>query len=150
MASKIQEKLTPQAHQTLAFAHEEAQNFNHKYIGDEHILLGLVRARGSAAGKLLWRLGLEIELARSMVGRLTDDNKQGTSKTPALATSTEQIFKNAAEKATRAGHNQVGTGHLLLAIADENDSIAMRTLDHFGISSERLQSYIVELTEGVN
>jgi ATP-dependent Clp protease ATP-binding subunit ClpA len=59
MSSKF-EKFSERARKVLTLAQEEAQRFNHNYIGTEHILLGLVREGEGVAAKVLGNLGVEL------------------------------------------------------------------------------------------
>ena len=45
------EKFSERARRVLSLAQEEAQRFNHNYIGTEHILLGLVRETEGVAAR---------------------------------------------------------------------------------------------------
>jgi ATP-dependent Clp protease ATP-binding subunit ClpC len=56
--------LSDQAKHALAFAAEEAERFRHRYIGTEHLLLGLLRAENSIAAAILGSLGLRLEATR--------------------------------------------------------------------------------------
>ena len=47
------DKFTERARRVLSLAQEEAQRFNHNYIGTEHLLLGLVREGDGLAAKVL-------------------------------------------------------------------------------------------------
>ena len=66
MASRF-EKFSEKARRVLSLAQEEAQRFNHTYIGTEHILLGLVRETDGVAAKVLNNLGVELNKVRSAV-----------------------------------------------------------------------------------
>src|SRR5438067_1998363 len=61
------DKFTERARKTLQLAQEEAQRFNHNYIGTEHILLGLVREGDGVAARVLNNLGIELHKVRSAV-----------------------------------------------------------------------------------
>lgn len=61
------EKFTPRARKVLTLAQEEAQRFNHNYIGTEHLLLGLLREGDGVAAKVLDNLGIELHKVRSAV-----------------------------------------------------------------------------------
>jgi len=66
MASRF-EKFSERARRVLSLAQEEAQRFNHNYIGTEHILPGLVRESEGTAAKVLAGLGIELTKIRSAV-----------------------------------------------------------------------------------
>ena len=59
------DKFTERARKVLQLAQEEAQRFNHNYIGTEHLLLGLVREGDGVAAKVLGNLGVELNKVRS-------------------------------------------------------------------------------------
>ena len=61
------DKFTERARRVLTLAQEEAQRFNHNYIGTEHLLLGLVREGDGVAAKVLANLGVELNKVRSAV-----------------------------------------------------------------------------------
>ena len=61
------EKFSERARRVLSLAQEEAQRFNHNYIGTEHILLGLVRETEGVAARVLLNLNVELVKVRSAV-----------------------------------------------------------------------------------
>jgi len=61
------DKFTERARKVLSLAQEEAQRFQHNYIGTEHLLLGLVREGEGVAAKVLSNLGVELNKVRSAV-----------------------------------------------------------------------------------
>src|SRR5256885_1122193 len=61
------DKFTERARKVLSLAQEEAQRFQHNYIGTEHLLLGLVREGEGGAAKVLNNLGVELIKVRSAV-----------------------------------------------------------------------------------
>jgi ATP-dependent Clp protease ATP-binding subunit ClpC len=56
-----------EARLALDFALEEARKLEHRYIGTEHLLLGLLRVNETAAAKALGALGLDEEKVRAAV-----------------------------------------------------------------------------------
>src|SRR6267143_601680 len=61
------DKFTERARKVLQLAQEEAQRFNHNYIGTEHLLLGLVREGEGIAAGVLESLGVSLDKVRSQV-----------------------------------------------------------------------------------
>ena len=59
------EKFSERARRVLSLAQEEAQRFNHNYIGTEHILLGLVRETEGVAARVLSGLSVDLGKVRS-------------------------------------------------------------------------------------
>lgn len=68
--------LTPRAKRVIDLAYDEARNLNNNYIGTEHLLLGLIREGDGLAGRVLAKLGVELEKARREVMALQDNETQ--------------------------------------------------------------------------
>lgn len=68
--------LTPRAKRVIDLAYDEARNLNNNYIGTEHLLLGLIREGDGLAGRVLAKLGVELERARREVMSLQDNETQ--------------------------------------------------------------------------
>lgn len=66
-------QLTPRAKRVIDLAYDEARNLNNNYIGTEHLLLGLIREGDGLAGRVLAKLGVELDRARREVGALQDN-----------------------------------------------------------------------------
>src|SRR5436309_8465945 len=60
-------KFTERARKVLTLAQEEAQRFQHNYIGTEHLLLGLVREGEGVAAKVLTNLGIQLSDVRAAI-----------------------------------------------------------------------------------
>ena len=56
--------LSPEAKTVLAFAAEESERLHHRYLGTEHLLLGLLRQEKSVAAEILYEQGLRIDKVR--------------------------------------------------------------------------------------
>jgi hypothetical protein len=62
--------LTPAAKRVIELAIDEARSLGHRYIGTEHILLGLLREGENVGGAVLESLGVTLAVARREVVRL--------------------------------------------------------------------------------
>lgn len=58
------ERFSEQAHRVVDLAREEAEGLGHRYLGPEHLLLGVLREGASGAALLLWAHGVGLEAAR--------------------------------------------------------------------------------------
>ncbi len=79
--------LTPRAKRVIDLAYDEARNLNNNYIGTEHLLLGLIREGDGLAGRVLAKLGVELEKARREVMALQDNETQSKSGSGSRAAS---------------------------------------------------------------
>jgi ATP-dependent Clp protease ATP-binding subunit ClpC len=69
--------LTNEAKRVLAYAAEEADRFEHKHIGSEHLLLGLLREDGAFAAQLLTSQGLSLDRARKIASKWQQNSTGG-------------------------------------------------------------------------
>ena len=79
-------QLTPRAKRVIDLAYDEARQLNNNYIGTEHLLLGLIREGEGLAGRVLAKLGVDLERTRREVMALQDtDASSGSSSGPSSA-----------------------------------------------------------------
>ena len=72
-------QLTPRAKRVIDLAYDEARQLNNNYIGTEHLLLGLIREGEGLAGRVLNKLGVDLERTRREVMQIQDAEPQGGS-----------------------------------------------------------------------
>src|SRR5690554_1304240 len=65
---------TSRAKKVLEFAMAEARDFNHSYVGTEHLLLGLLREEKGIAAQVLNSLGVTLEEARAETLKVLGSN----------------------------------------------------------------------------
>ena len=66
------ERFGEQAHLVLDLARDEAERCGHRYLGPEHVLLGVLAEGQSAAARVLRAHGVELAAARAEVRHLAD------------------------------------------------------------------------------
>src|SRR5207245_4113825 len=64
------ERFTDRARKVMQLANQEAQRFNHEYIGTEHILLGLVKEGTGVAANVLKNLDIDLRKIRMEVEKI--------------------------------------------------------------------------------
>lgn len=74
-------QLTPRAKRVVDLAYDEARQLSNNYIGTEHLLLALIREGEGLAGRVLAKLGVELERTRLEV-RALQDNDSGALQSP--------------------------------------------------------------------
>ncbi len=139
MASRF-EKFSERARRVLTLAQEEAQNFNHSYIGTEHILLGLLREDEGVGAKVLANLGVSLSKARSAVEFIIGRGEKPSTGEIGLTPRAKRVIELAIDEARHLGHNYIGTEHLLLGLLREGGGVAADVLDSFGITLEQTRS----------
>jgi ATP-dependent Clp protease ATP-binding subunit ClpA len=134
---------TDEARQALHLAQEEAQRFNHNYIGTEHLLLGLTRVPGSVAEWALRELGVSLDKARSAVELVIGRGDRIVLGDIGLTPRAKKVMELAVDEARRLNHHYIGTEHLLLGLIREGEGIAARVLGSLGVSLERAREQVL-------
>src|SRR5258708_34286254 len=107
------EKFTERARRVLTLAQEEAQRFNHNYIGTEHLLLGLVREGDGVAAKVLNNLGVELSKVRSAVEFIIARGEKSISAEIGLTPRPKNVIELAAAETGRPTHTPTPRDHML-------------------------------------
>ena len=139
MASRF-EKFSERARRVLSLAQEEAQRFNHNYIGTEHILLGLVRETEGVAAKVLSNLGVELSKVRSAVEFIIGRGERPSPGEIGLTPRAKKVIELAVDEARRLNHHYIGTEHLLIGIMREGEGVAAGVLDSLGVTLDKIRA----------
>src|SRR5437867_2260055 len=139
------DKFTERARKVLQLAQEEAQRFNHNYIGTEHILLGLVREGDGVAARVLNNLGIELHKVRSAVEFLIGRGDCMVMGEIGLTPRAKRVIELAVDEARRLNHHYIGTEHLLLGLVREGEGIAAGVLESLGVSLEKVRAQVIEV-----
>jgi ATP-dependent Clp protease ATP-binding subunit ClpC len=139
------DKFTERAKKVLVLAQEEAQRFNHNYIGTEHLLLGLVREGEGIAAKVLSNLGVELQKVRSAVEFIIGRGDRMVIGDISLTPRAKKVIELAVEEARRLNHNYIGTEHLLLGLVREGEGIAAGVLESLGVNLEKVRAQVIQV-----
>ncbi len=123
------------ARQSLSLAQEEARRLNHRYIGTEHLLLGLMREEKSEAAHVLTELGLSIGQLRDAVERMVGTGDRAPTSLQ-LGDQTKRVIQLAIDESKKRGHDSIGTEHLLMALVRLPDSMAAAVLEGLSVNLE--------------
>ena len=128
---------TEQAERVLQYAEQAAEHLSHGYIGSEHLLVALLR-EDCIAGEILRENGIQTEKLDELIAQLItpqkSDRRKKIQNTPRLT----HILERAETEASRYRSEKVGTEHLLLAILQETDCIAVRLINTLGVPVQKL------------
>jgi ATP-dependent Clp protease ATP-binding subunit ClpC len=142
------DKFTERARKVLSLAQEEAQRFQHNYIGTEHLLLGLVREGEGVAAKVLNNLGVELERVRSAVEFIIGRGDRIVLGEVGLTPRAKKVIELAVDEARRLNHHYIGTEHLLLGLVREGEGIAAGVLESLGVNLEKVRRATLEVLSG--
>ncbi len=134
------EKFSERARRVLSLAQEEAQRFNHNYIGTEHILLGLVRETEGVAARVLSNLGVELGKVRSAVEFIIGKGERHTPGEIGLTPRAKKVIELAVDEARRLNHHYIGTEHILIGLMREGEGVAAGVLESLGVSLDKVRA----------
>lgn len=137
------DKFTVQAKRVMSYAQEEAQRFQHNYIGTEHLLLGLIREGEGVAAKVLHSLGVELDKVRSGVEFIISRGDRIVLGEIGLTPRAKKVIQLAIDEARNMHYNYIGTEHLLLALVREGEGIAFGILTGLGVNLEKVRTQIL-------
>ncbi len=129
----------------MSLAQEEAQRFQHNYIGTEHLLLGLVREGEGVAAKVLSNLGVELNKVRSAVEFIIGRGDRIVLGEIGLTPRAKKVIELAVDEARRLNHHYIGTEHLLLGLVREGEGIAAGVLESLGVNLEKVRSQTIQV-----
>ncbi len=140
------ERFTDRARKVMALATQEAQRFNHEYVGTEHILLGLVQEGTGVGANVLKNLGVDLQKVRMEVERLAKSGPEMVTmgKLPQTPRA-KKVIEYAIEEARNLDHNYVGTEHLLLGLLREGEGVAAQVLMNMGLKLDEVREEVLHL-----
>ena len=144
MASRF-EKFSERARRVLSLAQEEAQRFNHNYIGTEHILLGLSRETNGVAAKVLSGLGIELNKVRSAIEFIIGRGETSSQGEIGLTPRSKKVIELAVDEARRMNHHYIGTEHLLVGLMREGEGVAAGVLESLGANLDKIRTETIRV-----
>ena len=159
-------RFTDRSRRTVEAAFEEARALGHDSLGDEDLLLGILRADDCIAAEALSSLGVTLEVAREESERMTSGalasvgisleeirSQAGDTFELRLPEDRKIPFSPRAKNALvwarkemrRLGDAHLGAEHVLLGILCNQDGAAVRMLGRLGVWPETLDERLFEL-----
>src|SRR5215216_3120705 len=139
------DRFTDRAKKVMNLARQEAQRFNHEYLGTEHILLGLVQEGSGVAANVLKNMGIDLNKIRTEVEKIvkTGPSMVTMGQLP-FTPRAKKVLELSMEEAGNLGHNYIGTEHLLLGLIKENEGIAAQVLINLGVKLEDVREEVLD------
>ncbi len=140
------ERFTDRARKVLQLANQEAQRFNHEYIGTEHVLLGLIKEGSGVAANVLKNLDVDLRKIRLEVEKLVQSGPDMVTmgKLPQTPRA-KKVIEYSMEEARHLNHNYVGTEHILLGLLREQEGVAAQVLMNLGLKLEDVREEVLNL-----
>jgi len=140
------ERFTDRARKVMQLANQEAQRFNHEYVGTEHILLGLIKEGSGVAANVLKNLDVDLRKIRLEVEKLVQSGPDMVTmgKLPQTPRA-KKVIEYSMEEARSLNHNYVGTEHILLGLLREQEGVAAQVLMNLGLKLEEVREEVLNL-----
>ncbi len=140
------ERFTDRARKVMQLANQEAQRFNHEYIGTEHVLLGLIKEGSGVAANVLKNLDVDLRKIRLEVEKLVQSGPDMVTmgKLPQTPRA-KKVIEYSMEEARHLSHNYVGTEHILLGLLREQEGVAAQVLMNLGLKLEEVREEVLNL-----
>lgn len=138
------DKFTDRARKVFQLANKEALRFNHEYVGDEHILLGLVRGDVGVAIGVLKMFDIDPRKIRLEVEKIVQSGPDMVTagKLPQTPRA-KKVIEYSMEEAHNLNHNHVGTEHILLGLLREQEGVAALVLTDLGLTLEKVRAMVL-------
>ena len=140
------ERFTDRARKVMHLANQEAQRFNHEYVGTEHMLLGLIKEGSGVAANVLKNLEVDLRKIRNEVEKIVQAGPEMVTmgKLPQTPRAKKAI-EYAIEEARNLNHNYVGTEHLLLGLLREQEGVAAQVLLNLNLKLDEVREEVLNL-----
>lgn len=139
------DQFNDQFRRVVATAKQETQRFHHRYLGTEHILLGLLQADGTVAAEALDSLGISVGAVRDRIEELVGTGQEDPSGQIPFTSRAKTVLALSVREARLLTHDYVGPEHLLLGLIREGKGVAVKVIAGLGVDLTRLREQVVGL-----
>ncbi len=139
----MKKSYTTSANQVLEIAREQAQNFHHRLIGTEHVLLAMVIESDGEAGKNLRAWGATPKAIREEIERYTGYGSAGKTSFMQMSPRLSMVLAYAGTLAEREGSSKIKTCHILLGLVLNEQILASVILRNLNIDLDGLRNDIL-------
>ena len=138
----MEAQFSPGVKEVIQFSREEAIRLGHSYIGTEHLLLGLIRQSDGKAIRHLKAMGIDMLRLKKAIEDSIQDNSNKTTNIGniPLTKQAEKALKITYLEAKIFKDDIIRTEHLLLSILRDEDNVASKILNQFGIDYDLFKS----------
>ena len=137
------ERFDERARQVVVVAQDESRALRHNYIGTEHLLLGLLRDQDGIAARVLDSLDITAEEVRAQIRRIVGEDDDVTTGQIPFTPRAKKVLEFSLREAESRGDDYIGTEHILLGIAAENEGVAARILLDFDVDGETIRREVL-------
>lgn len=148
----MEAKFSPRVKDVISFSREEALRIGNDFIGVEHLLLGMIREGGGMGIRLLKEFNLDLEHIRLEIEKSLLKNAKNTTSAAQqanipLVKQAERILKITYLEAKLFKSPLIGTEHLLLSILKDENNLACRILNKYGVMYDHIKEELELMLE---
>ncbi|MBD2671616.1 ATP-dependent Clp protease ATP-binding subunit [Arthrospira platensis FACHB-439] len=138
------EYFSDKAIKAVMLSQEEARRLGHNFVGTEQLLLGIIGEGTSIAAKVLSDQNLNLDNTRreieSIIGRGSGFMPPEIPFTPRA----KRVFESAMKEARQLGNNYIAPEHILLGLLQDEEGVAAKVLENFGIERRQLRTELIK------
>ena len=142
LTSEIVKPIEKQMSETLSvmkLAKEEARRIGRNIVGTEMFLLGIIGEGTSLASEVLSNLEVTMKDARMVVENLVGYGNEYFDTEIVFTKRAKRVLEKAWLNAKKMNKQRIEAVDLLLAIVDEQNSLAMKVLDSLGVDASEIK-----------
>ena len=137
-------RFTEQLRGAVVLAQEEARSLDHNYIGTEHLLAGLRSEEEGGAARALESADITLDAVRETIQALVGRGEQPSPKHMPFTPQAKEGLEYSLRESLQLGHHHISTGHLLLGLISQEDSVAVQVLRRLGADLGQLRSRVIQ------
>jgi hypothetical protein len=134
------ERYTEKARRVIFFARYEASQFGSPVIDTEHLLLGILRETTQVTRML--PAGAPEAIRAQIDARFEIREKVSNNVDLPLSNAAKRVLAYGAEEAERLNDRHIGSEHLFLGLLREENSLAAKLLEPFGVKLEQFRTKV--------
>ena len=144
-------RFTKRARNVIMAAQEEARVSRYEFVGDEHLVLGLLTETEGLAARAVEALGVSLEAARRAVVAALEPPAAYAESPPKIPfhPKAKKALDLAQQEALDLGHNYIGTEHILLGVLSIDDGGGVRALAGLGVTKQRVLEWLIPTLQGL-
>ena len=139
------ERFSERARQAVVLAQEEARRLQHHYIGTEHLLLGLLAERDGIAARALATLGIRSDDTRADVEAIVGRGDVVPTGQIPFTPRAKKTLERALREALSLKHHYIGTEHILLGLARDDEGVAAQVLRGRAVDGDSVRGEVLRI-----
>jgi len=144
-------KFSPRIKDVLSYSREEAIRLGNDHIGTEHLFLGILRDGEGVAIDIMTQLGIDFSgIKKDVEKAVINDKPLEPDASVPLMKSTEKVLKIVYLEARSLNEQTISTGHLLLAILKDQNSLVSQLFNDYGLGYDDVKTELEHLSKTEN